>query len=199
MDESKSLGLDGCNSKIYMEAWSTMGPDVIEALQSFFQNGKLLKTWNTATITLIPKVSCPTHLGDFRPISCCHALYKCISNLICSHLKRVLGSIVNQNQGAFVAGRLISHNILLCHDLVKHYSRKNSYPSCMIKVDLRKAYDTQFIKITMVCTTSIQYSLLINGSPSEIFKPKRSLSQGDPLSPLLFVIEAWNIYQESLG
>ena len=75
----------------------------------------------------------------------------------------------------------------------------------MIKVDLRKAYDTMdwaflhdmlialnlpphFIKIVMVCITSTQYSLLVNGYPLEIFKPKRSLSQGDPLSPLLFVI-----------
>lgn len=87
-------------------------------------------------------------------------------------------------KGPFVAGRLISHNILLCHDLVKHYSRKHYYPSCIIKVDLRKAYDTMdcafihdmlialnfpphFIKIIMVCITSTQYSLLVNGCPLE--------------------------------
>ena len=108
---------------------------------------------------------------------------------VCSRLNRVLGSIVNKNHGAFVAGRLISHNILLCHDFVKHYSKKNCYPSCIIKVDLRKAYDTMewdfihdmlialnfaphFNKIIMVCIISTQYSVLINDIPSEIFKPK---------------------------
>ena len=40
----------------------------------------------------------------------------------------------------------------------------------------------------MVCITSTQSSLLVNSNPSEIFKPKRALGQGDPLSPLLCVI-----------
>ena len=89
--------------------------------------------------------------------------------------------------------------------LVKHYSRKGCYPSCLVKVDIRKVYDTldwlfirdmmvalnfppQFVKIVMACITSTQYALLINGSPSKVFKAKKGLRQGDPLSALLFVI-----------
>ena len=49
-------------------------------------------------------------------------------------------------------------------------------------------FPPQFIKIVMVCITSTQYYLLVNGSPSDIFAPKRGLRQGDPMSPLLFVI-----------
>lgn len=111
-------------------------------------------------------------LGDFRLISCCHTLYKCISKLLCSSLSRVLGKIISQTQRAFVAGRYITHNILLCHNLVNHYSRKHCYPSCLLKVDLWKAYDTMdwefshdmliafnfpphFIKIVMTCISSI--------------------------------------------
>ena len=70
---------------------------------------------------------------------------------------------------------------------------------------MRKAYDTvdqlfirdklvvlnfpqHFIKIVMTCISTTQYSLLVNGNLSTVLKAKRGLRQGDPLSPLLFVI-----------
>lgn len=45
-----------------------------------------------------------------------------------------------------------------------------------------------FVIVIMICFSSTKYSLLVNGNPSDIFQPKRALRQGDPLSPLLFVI-----------
>lgn len=99
-------------------AWDIVGDDIVEAINQFIVSGEMLKRWNTTTITLIPNVNCPTHPGDFRPISCCHVIYTCISKLICSKLKLVLGSLIDPAQRAFVAGRSIMHNILLCQDLV---------------------------------------------------------------------------------
>lgn len=142
ISDTKAPSIDGYDNKFFKAAWPVIGNDIVEAIRSFFRNGKLLKAWSTTAITLVPKVACPTSPGDYRPISCCNVIYKCISKLVYSKLKQVLGGIINQSQGAFVCGRSIAHNILLCQDLVKHYTRKNCSPSCMIKVDLRKAYDT---------------------------------------------------------
>ena len=61
-----------------------------------------------------------------------NVIYKCISKLVCSKLKQVLGDIISQSQGAFVAGWNIAHNILLCQDIVKHYTRKNCSPCSLI-------------------------------------------------------------------
>lgn len=34
------------------------------------------------------------------------------------------------------------HNIMIIQDLLKHYGRKNCPSSTLVKMDLRKAYDT---------------------------------------------------------
>ena len=106
--------------------------------------------------------------------------------------KLVLRVIITPNQGAFVEGRSILHNILLCQDVVKHYGRRSCMPSCLIKMDLRKAYDTlswnflkdmmialnfptQFVKRVMTCVSSSQYSLIMNGNSLQPYKARRGV------------------------
>ncbi|XP_057249340.1 uncharacterized protein LOC130590801 [Beta vulgaris subsp. vulgaris] len=50
--------------------------------------------------------------------------------------------IIMDTQGAFVHSRNIMHNIMICQDMVHQYGKRKSRPSCMMKIDMRKAYDT---------------------------------------------------------
>ena len=106
--DNKAPRIDGYNSKFYKAVWSVIGYDIVHAIQDFFRNDKMLNSWNITSITLVPKTSCPASPGDFRPIFCCHVLYKCVAKLICTRLRLVLTSIISPNQGGFVVGRSIS-------------------------------------------------------------------------------------------
>lgn len=125
----KALGPDGYNAAFFMANWEVVGMDVVSAVKSFFQTGKLLKAWNTTAITFIPKMSNPRTMKDFRPISCCNVVYKCISKVLVARLKPYLDDLVGHQQSPFVQAlsRLkpyLADNILLMQELVRGYHRR---------------------------------------------------------------------------
>lgn len=97
---------------------------------------------NCTSITLLPKALHVSSIKQYRPISCCIVLYKLISRVIAKRLQEVIGDIVNPAQSGFILGRQIIDNVLLASDLIKGYGRKGLSPRCVIKIDLRKAYDS---------------------------------------------------------
>ena len=138
----KAPGPDGFNGHFFRSTWASIGEEIISGIKYFFETGRLLKELNTTTISLVPKVTNPSILNDYRPISCCSTIYKCISKVIANRLKRVLPSLIDKAQSAFIKGRHISDNILLTQELMRNYHRKDSPVRCAIKVDLKKAFDT---------------------------------------------------------
>lgn len=63
----------------------------------------MLKEANTTTIALVPKCENPSFITDFRPISCCNRVYKCIAKIMANRLSKRLSNVVDMSQGAFVS------------------------------------------------------------------------------------------------
>ncbi|XP_074300723.1 uncharacterized protein LOC141632032 [Silene latifolia] len=202
---NKSPGPDGYTSQFFKDASVIIEKGIIEAVQEFFISGQLLRQVNSTTLTLIPKKTRPVTVTNFRPIACCNVLYKIISKVLCNRLAKVLPSIISESQSAFIQGRDIVDNILICHDLVRLYKRRTCSPRSIMKIDLKKAYDSvewsfieqmlhalkfpeRMITWIMTCVTTPSYTIALNGSSFGYFPGKRGIREGDPLSPLLFTI-----------
>ncbi|KAL0455380.1 UNVERIFIED_CONTAM: LINE-1 retrotransposable element O protein [Sesamum latifolium] len=103
--EDKAPGPDGYLAAFYKAAKLAIDDELTNAVQEFFNTGKLLKQINATLLTLIPKVAAPSTVGDYRPISCCNVLYKIITKIIVQRMQQVMQKIVSPSQNAFVLGR----------------------------------------------------------------------------------------------
>ena len=90
----------------------------------------MLKEVNATAIALIPKIPNPDKLKDFRPISCCNTVYKCIAKILANRLRNVLSHLVGLHQTAFISGRRIGDNILLAQELLRNYHRNRG--TCLL-------------------------------------------------------------------
>jgi len=136
----KSPGLDGYSSGLYKSTWNVIGRDATEAV--LVQDWKMINQVGHTNLVLIPKIQSPKEAGDFRPIAYCTMVYKCISKMICTRLREILPHLVDGSQCAFILGREIVHNVMLCQEITRRYTRRTITPRCIMKLDLKKAYDS---------------------------------------------------------
>lgn len=95
---------------------------------------------NSAYITLIPMVESPKSSSDYRPINLINSTLKIISKILATRLRKVLCSLVDNSQSAFIRDRCIIDNIATIEELM--FSRhKRKLPGYIVKVDFSKAFD----------------------------------------------------------
>src|SRR5438132_11280961 len=98
---------------------------------------------NDSTIVMVPKLSQPVEIKDFRPISLCNVVYKVVSKCLVNRLSSILHELILEAQSAFILGRLITDNALIafeCFHAIQKCKRE-SQDFCALKLDLSKAYD----------------------------------------------------------
>jgi hypothetical protein len=112
----KASGPDGFTASFNQQNWATIHKEVCIAILSFFNTGVLDNRINMTNIALIPKLTSPSKVTDFRPISLCNVIYKLISKVLANRLTEVLPGIIFPSQSAFIPGQLITDNVIIAYE-----------------------------------------------------------------------------------
>lgn len=139
----KAPGPDGFPARFFQRNWAVLKKEVTTVVRNFFLQGVMLAGVNDTSIVLIPKVSKPEQLKEFRPISLCNVIYKVVSKCMVNRLRPILKDIISVTQSAFIPERLITDNALIAFECIHHIQKETSAGKqfCAYKLDLAKAYD----------------------------------------------------------
>ncbi|XP_060959451.1 uncharacterized protein LOC133030657 [Cannabis sativa] len=207
MHPDKSPGPDGMTPAFFQKHWGIVGTDVVKFVRDFFDSGQFPDSINDTHIVLIPKKKNPSQMGDLRPISLCNVIYKVASKVVANRMKNVLNFAISETQSAFIAGRLISDNIMVAFEVMHYLKRKTTGKKgyMALKLDMSKAYDrvewgfleailrvmgfnNRWIGLVLSCVNSVQYHVINSGQRLGPITPTRGIRQGCPLSPYLFIV-----------
>ncbi|WVZ75251.1 hypothetical protein U9M48_023325 [Paspalum notatum var. saurae] len=163
------------------------------------QRARGFQWMNNSHVVLIPKVSQPESITDYIPISLTHSFVKLFCKVLAVRLSRVISNLVDVNMSAFIKKRCIHDNFKLVHNTMK-FLHKNKSGALFSKIDISKAFDTinwQYLLDLMqtfgfrnrwLFWLHSRSSFFVNNQLTDGILHRRGVRQGDPLSPLLFVV-----------
>ena len=209
-------GLDGLSVQWYLQYWDLIGEGLTRAYQQVLDSGYMPQEWNDGLIYMIPKAGGQLEeLRHWRPITLLNIIYKILAKTLAKRLQPYLSELIHDSQTGFIQERSIFDNIILFWEMVAFAEGQNQELAVLF-LDFEKAYDrvdwnfmegtllkmgfpNNWIRGVSALYRNAHSSVLFAGDIGRRFSISRSVRQGCPLAPFLFLLvsEAFSVYLNS--
>ena len=202
---NKAPGPDGLTNEFYRTFVTDLVPILQAAYSDMHKRRDCGTDFNRSYITLIPKPDTDkTLITSYRPISLLNSDYKILTKILVNKLETVIPKLINSDQQCSVQGRNIQNHTHLIRDIIQYSTHKNT-KLALLSIDQQKAFDrvahTWLFKTIEAYNLGNYFStwiktlynkahshLLVNNNISTAIHIQKSVRQGCPLSPILYIL-----------
>ena len=148
MPNDKAPGCDGLPAKIYKVCWDQIKNPLFDIYMQALNEGKLCRTARRGLISLLPKGNKdPAFLKNWRPLTLLNMDYKILAKLLALRLKKVMPTLIGEQQTGFMQERIIAENIKKTIGVLTYVNNQNSLKRYVIMtIDLKSASTSLHIK-----------------------------------------------------
>ena len=180
-------------------------PILTDVFNHWFAQGAIPGCVTKGVITLLKKGGRHVWEGldDYRPITLLNTGLKILARVLANRLQRVISDLIGPEQTFAVKGRSIQDNLHLIREVLEGI--EDDPEAALISLDQSKAFDRvdhrflasvletagfkpEFRRWISMMYHNPQAVVQVNGRRSRVFAVERSVRQGCPLSPLLYVL-----------
>lgn len=136
----KSPGPDSFSLNFFKVCWDLICHDVLAFVNEFNSKSRIPKAISTSFLAVIMKLSNPQSLDHYRPICLFSSLYRLLSKLLASTLKRVMNDLISKNQCVFLSQRHVQDGLLVVNKILD-FANTFKKKCLIVKVDFQKAFD----------------------------------------------------------
>lgn len=204
LKDDKAPGPDGLPIEFYKTNIEWVTKDLYDIYTEAFDNDTLGESINMGIVKLIPKDGDKALIKKWRPITLLNVSYKILAKALASRLEKILPKFICSTQIVFIKGRYILENLVTSWESME-WAKTSNQDTTMFLVDFEKAYDrvewdfilmmlrafrfpSEFCKYVQILLKDASALVEVNGSLSQPIPLSRSIRQGCPLAPALFVI-----------
>jgi hypothetical protein len=206
LKREKSAGVDDLVCEMFLDATDVIKQPLCTLFNFVFDQGVYPTAWANGIVVPVPKKGNAESASDYRGIAITSNLGKIFSIILNTRLTKWAenNDILCDNQFGFRKNRSTVDCIFILQSIISHTLANKEKLYCAF-VDFRKAFDrvdrhmlwfklymsgvsTKMINIIKSMYSTVQLCVRSNGLLSNYFESCQGVKQGEPMSPLLFLL-----------